>query len=432
MTALALLGGSPLRTRPFRAWPQFDQAELDALAGVLDSRRWGGIHSGSQGEAFETELAGYLQVPHVAVVANGTAGLMIALKALGVRPGDEVIVPAMTYLATATAVSLLGGLPVFVDIDPATHTITGSSLKAAISEKTKAVVAVHLGGHPADMDSLGAVAGTYDIPIVEDCAQSLGATWNGSQTGSLGRIGVFSFASTKNISAGEGGAVVTHDDALAARIASLRDHGRPRGAAHHPELGWNLRLSEFQSAVLRAQLKRLESHLEAKAKGAAFLASALSRVPGLRPVPAALDPRVTAHGRFSFAFTFDGEAFSNEEANSASLGAFRAALRAEGIPVSTRDLIACPDEPVYADITSRDYSSSRTVSAEQARAACSTLVLLGQAAGSGLLLEGPTELADVVRTVEKIHENRHHLRQEQRRPARPRVSSDHWSRSTPK
>ncbi|WP_327356360.1 DegT/DnrJ/EryC1/StrS family aminotransferase [Streptomyces sp. NBC_01304] len=418
MTALALLGGSPLRTRPFRAWPQFDQAELAALAEALDSRRWGGIHSGSQGEAFETELADYLQVPHAVVVANGTAGLMIALKALGVRPGDEVIVPAMTYLATATAVSLLGGVPVFVDTDPATHTITGSSLKAAISERTKVVVAVHLGGHPADMDSLGDVAGTYGIPIVEDCAQSLGATWNGTQTGSMGTIGVFSFASTKNISAGEGGAVVTHDDALAARIASLRDHGRPRGVAHHPELGWNLRLSEFQSAVLRVQLKRLEPHLAAKAKGAAFLASALSSLPGLTPVPATLDPRVTAHGRFSFAFTFDGEAF-NDEANSISPGAFRAALRAEGIPVSTRDLIACPDEPIYADITNRDYSSSRTVSAEQARAACSTLVLLGQAAGSGLLLEGPKELADVVRAVEKIHENRHQLRQEQRRPARP-------------
>ncbi|MEU3741941.1 DegT/DnrJ/EryC1/StrS family aminotransferase [Streptomyces sp. NPDC032198] len=425
MTALALLGGPPLRTRPFQPWPQFDRAELDALADVLGSRRWGGIHGGSQGEVFETELADYLQVPHAAVVANGTAGLMIALKALGVRPGDEVIVPAMTYLATATAVSLLGGVPVFVDIDSATHTITGSSLKGAISEKTKAVIAVHLGGHPADMDSLGAVADTYGIPVVEDCAQSLGAAWNGTQTGSLGTIGVFSFASTKNISAGEGGAVVTHDDALAARIASLRDHGRPLGGTpNHPELGWNLRLSEFQSAVLRIQLKRLEAHLAVKAKGAAFLALALSRLPGLMPVPATLDPRVTAHGRFSFAFTFDGEAFNGDGYNSTSPGAFRAALRAEGIPASTRGLVACPDEAVYADITSRDYSSSRTVSAEQARVACSTLVLLGQAAGSGLLLEGPSELTDVVRAVEKIHENRIRLRQEQRRPARPHVSSD--------
>ncbi|MFD9483378.1 DegT/DnrJ/EryC1/StrS family aminotransferase [Streptomyces sp. NPDC059991] len=426
MTDLALLGGPPVRTRPFQAWPQFDEAELGVLADVLNSLRWGGIHTGSQGESFETELAEYLQVPHATAVANGTAGLMIALRALDVRPGDEVVVPAMTYLATATAVSLLGGVPVFADIDPATHTITGSSLKAAISERTKAVIAVHLGGHPADMDGLGAIADAYGIPVVEDCAQSLGATWKGTQTGSLGAIGVFSFASTKNISAGEGGAVVTHDHELTERVAALRDHGRPLGrTAQHVELGWNLRLSEFQSAVLRVQLQRLERHLAAKAKGAAFLASALSSLPGLTPVPAALDPRVTAHGRFSFAFTFDGEAFSGEQTRSVTLRAFRTALQAEGIPVSARDLIACPDEPIYADISSRDYSRSRTASAEQARTACSTLVLLGQAAGSGLLLDEPTELTDVARAVQKIHENRHHLHQEQRQSARRRVSSDH-------
>ncbi|MFE9997501.1 DegT/DnrJ/EryC1/StrS family aminotransferase [Streptomyces avermitilis] len=424
MTALALLGGSPLRTRPFRMWPQFDQAEFDALADVLNSRRWGGIHSGSEGESFETELAAYLQVPHAAVVSSGTAGLMIALRALGIRPGDEVVVPAMTYVATATAVSLLGGLPVFADIDSATHTINSSAVKAAISEKTKAIIAVHLGGQPADMDGLGAVADTYGIPIIEDCAQSLGAAWNGCQTGSLGTIGVFSFASTKNITAGEGGAVVTHDDELAARIASLRDHGRPPGgASDHPQLGWNLRLSEFQSAILRVQLARLKDHLAAKDKGAAYLASELSSVPGLRPVPVPtdLDPRVTAHGRFSFAFTFDSEAFGGEETGCTSVSVFRAALRAEGIPVSSRDLVACPDEPIYAEATSRDYSTSRTASATQARAACARLVLLGQAAGSGLLFEESAELADVVHAVEKIHENRCHLSREQRQPGRIHV-----------
>ncbi|WP_405814164.1 DegT/DnrJ/EryC1/StrS family aminotransferase [Streptomyces sp. NBC_01390] len=421
MTALALLGGPPLRTRPFQTWPQFDQTEVDVLADVLNSRRWGGVHSGSQGESFETQLAAYLQVPHAAVVSSGTAGLMIALRALGIRPGDEVVVPAMTYVATATAVSLLSGVPVFADIDSATHTITGSSMKAAISEKTKAVIAVHLGGHPADMDSLSAVADRYGIPIIEDCAQSLGAAYNGCQTGSLGAIGVFSFASTKNITAGEGGAIVTHDDELAARIASLRDHGRPLGVAgDHPELGWNLRLSEFQSAILRAQLARLNDHLAAKATGAAYLASKLANLPGLSPVPMPtdLDPRVTAHGRFSFAFTFDSETFGGEGTSGPSVSVFRAALRAEGIPVSLRDLVACPDEPIYANATSRDYSSSRTASAAQARAACARLVLLGQAAGSGLLLNESAELADVVRAVEKIHENRHHLRREQRQLSR--------------
>ncbi|AVH60668.1 MULTISPECIES: DegT/DnrJ/EryC1/StrS family aminotransferase [Streptomyces] len=205
-------------------------------------------------------------------------------------------------------------------------------------------------------------------------------------------------------------------------VASLRDHGRPPGgASDHPQLGWNLRLSEFQSAILRVQLARLKDQLAAKAKGAAYLASELSSVPGLRPVPMPtdLDPRVTAHDRFSLAFTFGSEAFGSEGTGGVSVSVFRAAprraaLRAEGIPVSRRDLVACPDEPIYADATSRDYSSSRTASAAQARAACARLVLLGQTAGSGLLFEESEELADVVRAVEKIHKNLRHLRREQR------------------
>ncbi|MFF3354134.1 DegT/DnrJ/EryC1/StrS family aminotransferase [Streptomyces sp. NPDC002917] len=419
MTTLALYGGSPIRTRAFQPWPQFDQTELGALAGVLASRRWGGIHSGSQGEAFERALGEYLDVPHVAVVSSGTAGLMIALRALGVRAGDEVIVPAMTYVATATAVSVLGGVPVFADIVPDSHTIDPSSARAAISEKTKAIIAVHLGGHPADVDRLGLIAAEHGVPIVEDCAQSLGATWSGSHTGSLGRVGVFSFASTKNISAGEGGAVVTQDGELAARIASLRDHGRPLGVTgHHPELGWNLRLSEFQSTILVVQLERLDHQLTAKTKGAAFLTNALSSVPGLRPVPADLDPRVTRHGRFSLAFTLDPEAFGM------SASSFRAALRAEGIPVGRRDLIACPDEPIYADATAQDHAHSRTVSCTRARAACTKLVLFGQAAGSGMLLDDPSELADVVRAVEKIHDNCGQLREAEHQRATTRVPSD--------
>lgn len=184
MNTLALVGGPPVRTRPFQGWPQFDQAEIHALTEVLESRRWGGIHSESQGQALERELGDHLRIPHVAVVSSGTAGLMIALRALELQPGDEVVVPAMTYVATATAVSLLGGVPVFADIDPATHTLAASSAKAALSDKTRAIIAVHLGGHPADMDALGVVATEYGVPLIEDCAQSLGAAWNDSHTGS--------------------------------------------------------------------------------------------------------------------------------------------------------------------------------------------------------------------------------------------------------
>jgi dTDP-4-amino-4,6-dideoxygalactose transaminase len=406
MTALAVLGGPPVRTRPFLPWPCYDRAEIDAVTGVLASRRWGGIYHGSQCEAFETELCAYTGSPYAIAVSNGTAGLMIALKALGIGAGDEVIVPAMTYIATATAVTLVGGTPVFADIDPVTHTLASCSVRDAITGHTRAIIAVHLGGHPADMDALSDIATAHGLPVVEDCAHSLGATWQHAHTGLLGAIGVFSFAPTKNITAGEGGAIVTFNERLAARSASLRDHGRPPGTASgHPELGWNLRLTEFQAAILRVQLTRLDGQLDRKNVAAAELAASVADIPGLSVIPASTDPRVTRHARYSFAFMVDPLAYGGIPTS-----AFRASLRAEGIPVGTRDLTACPDEPLYSDPASIDFSISRTASALCARTACTRLVLLGQPAGSGLLLDEPAELLDVHRALLKIYENRAQLR----------------------
>lgn len=231
---------------------------------------------------------------------------------------------------------------------------------------------------------------------------------------------MFSFASTKNISAGEGGAVVTQRADLATRIAALPDHGRPPGTSSpHPHLGWNLRLSEFQAAVLRAQLTRVEHQTAAKERGATFLAAELSTIPGLAPVPPALDPRVTTHGRFSLAFTYAPEAFDD-----VPIDRFRAALRAEGIPVGRGTLIPCSDEPIYADHTNPDYTPARVIADTHARIACARLVLLGQAAGSGMLLDEPTELADITRAVEKIYNNRSHSIKQRRRD-QSRVSPDH-------
>jgi len=404
MSTLALFGGRPVRTRPFTSWPLGGETEAAALRGVLASNHWGGIRAGSQAEAFEAELAHYLAIPHAATVANGTAGLIIALRALGIGPGDEVIVPAMTYIATATAATLVGAIPVFADIDPHTYTLDPASLHAALSPKTKAIIVVHLGGHPADMDQINQVATASAVPVIEDCAQSLGAAWRDTRTGALATIGVFSFANTKNISCGEGGAVVTADAALANRIAALRDHGRPPGITdHHPRLGWNLRLSEFQAAILRPQLARLDRHLAAKQRASTHLARSLGSIPGLQPVPQKLDPRVTTHGYFSLALDFDADRFG------AKIDALRAALRAEGIPVGARPIRACPDEPIYADEATSDHSPSRTVSCANARAACARVILLGQATGSGLLLDDPDDLDDVTRAVTKIYDNRRDL-----------------------
>lgn len=289
-TALALLGGTPVRTRPWPPSPAAGQAEA-AAARVLTSGRWGGIVPGGECAALEERLAGYLGASHVVTVSSGAAGLTAALLAAGIGPGDEVIVPAMTYIATATAVTWCGAVPVFADIDPATHALDPVAAAGAVTARTRAVTAVHLGGHPADTDALAAIASDRGIVLIEDCAQSLGATWNGAHTGLAGAAGVLSFAATKNITAGEGGAVITRDPVLTRRAAALRDHGRAPGGGHQT-LGANLRMTKIQAAILSAQLTRLDGHLAAKEEAAAWLARELGGIPGVQPVPAGRDPRV--------------------------------------------------------------------------------------------------------------------------------------------
>ncbi|MGH3249430.1 MAG: DegT/DnrJ/EryC1/StrS family aminotransferase [Trebonia sp.] len=396
-SALALLGGTPVRTRPWPAWPVSGQAETDAAARVLASGRWGGIVPGGECAALEERLAGYLGAPHVVTISSGTSGLIAALLAAGIGPEDEVIVPAMTYIATATAVTWCRAVPVFADIDPATHTLDPAAAAAAVTSRTRAVIAVHLGGHPADTDALAALASERGIILIEDCAQSLGATWDGAHTGLAGAIGVLSFAATKNITAGEGGAIITRDPLLARRAAALRDHGRAPGAVGHQTLGGNLRLTEIQAAILSAQLTRLDGHLATKEQAAVWIARELGGIPGVQPVPAARDPRVTQHARSAYALCLDPAAWPGVPA-----GAVRAALRAEGLPAVTRPVIAVPDEPLYASPPGPGHPGSRTASASRARQACASIVILGQPAGAALLLAGHGDLADVPRAVAKV------------------------------
>jgi dTDP-4-amino-4,6-dideoxygalactose transaminase len=405
MMALALLGGTPVRTRLWPPWPVADQAEAAAAARVLGSRRWGGIVPGGECAALEEQLAAYLGAPHVLTVSSGTDGLITALRAVGVGPGDEVIVPAMTYIATATAVTWCGAVPVFADIDPATHTLNPAAVAAAVTGRTRAVIAVHLGGHPADTDALTTLADDHSLILIEDCAQSLGATWNGAHTGLAGAIGVLSFAATKNITAGEGGAIVTTSPTLASRCAELRDHGRAPGTAAHARLGANLRLTEIQAAILATQLTRLDGHLTVKKEAAAWLSQELDGIPGIQPVPAARDPRVTRHARSAFAFCLDPDAWPDIPAD-----VIRAALRAEGLPVVTRPVTAIPDEPLYASPGGPDYPNSRTASADRARRACAAIVILGQPAGAAMLLADPEDLADVPRALAKIADHTGDLR----------------------
>lgn len=215
---------------------------------------------GPELEAFEAEFAAYHAVPYALGVASGTDALELALRALGIGPGDEVITVAHTAVATVCAVERAGAIPVLVDIDEATYTMDPAAAAAAITSRTRAIVPVHLYGHPADMTALADLATRYGLALVEDCAQAHGARWEGRLAGTLGHLGAFSFYPTKNLGAyGDAGAVITDDPRLADRVRSLRNYGQ-RDRYHHLEPGQNSRLDELQAALLRVKLAYLDEH----------------------------------------------------------------------------------------------------------------------------------------------------------------------------
>ena len=245
---------------------------LAAFERVLDSGRF---VLGPEVETFEREIAAWIGVPHAIGVSNGSDALLLALQAVGVGPGDEVICPTFTFFATAGAVARLGGKPVFVDSAECCYNLRADQVAAKIGPKTKAIIAVHLFGQCADMDPILSAAKKYGIPVIEDAAQALGAKDKGRQAGTMGTLGTFSFFPTKNLGAlGEGGLITTKDASLAEKIRKLRVHGA-KEKYFHEMIGGNFRLHELQAAFLRVKLKHLDSALKKRRESARKLMSSL-------------------------------------------------------------------------------------------------------------------------------------------------------------
>ncbi|SDT12968.1 DegT/DnrJ/EryC1/StrS family aminotransferase [Actinopolymorpha singaporensis] len=326
-STLALRGGTPVRTRPFPSWPVAGQEVGAELLDVLDSGKWGSTH-GERVAAFERDFAEYQQAAHCVCVSSGTLALVAGLRAAGVGIGDEVVVPPYTFIASAAAVVLVGAVPVFADVDPATHLLDPAAAAAAITPRTRAVMPVHIAGRPCDLDAFAAIGREHGVAIVEDAAQAHGAEWRGRRVGALGDLGTFSFQTSKNMSAGEGGAMVTNDDRLAERLYALANVGRVRGGGwyQHEYLGYNLRLTEFQAAILAGQLRDHPATQATRDANARLLGSLLGDVEGV--LVAADDPNVTAHGRHLFLMRLPalGVAGKRDE--------FVQALAAEGVPCS--------------------------------------------------------------------------------------------------
>jgi dTDP-4-amino-4,6-dideoxygalactose transaminase len=280
-------------------WPEYGDDEAKALLEVLNSGKWGST-SGDVVATFEQEFAEYQQAGHAICLANGTLAIAVALRASGVGIGDEVIVPPYTFIATASAALFVGAVPVFADVDPDTHLLDPAAVEAAITERTKAIVVVHLAGRPADMDAFTALGARHGLAVIEDAAQAHGAAYKGRPVGAIGDLGTFSFQSSKNITAGEGGAVLTDSPKLASALYSLVNVGRVPGGGwyQHEVVGYNLRLTEFQAAILRVQLRRHPRLQEIRERNARLLTDLLSDVDGVRLAPD--DPAITAHGRHLF------------------------------------------------------------------------------------------------------------------------------------
>ncbi len=331
MPQLAILGGEPAAaglSESVPSWPPFDGTDRAVVAEAMRSGPWcriSGAEGGGEGVLFERTFADYQHAKHGLLVANGTVAIELALRACGVRPGDEVIVPALTFIASASAIACVGAIPIFVDSAPDTMQLDTEAVEAAITDRTRAVVAVHYGGYPVDLDALVPICKKHGLALVEDCAHAQGSQWRGQGVGSFGQVGCFSLQESKAITAGEGGVVLTNDDEIAERALLLRNIGRADRGYGHLALASNLRLPGLCQALLWSAFRHLPTQVITKDRHGRALAAALREVGGLEPLPA--DDRITRRGYYFMVLKYDAAQFGG-----LSRERFTEALRAEGVP----------------------------------------------------------------------------------------------------
>ncbi|MFX0069515.1 MAG: DegT/DnrJ/EryC1/StrS family aminotransferase [Candidatus Hermodarchaeota archaeon] len=266
------------------------EEEKKAVMKVMESQLLSSL-AGKEVENFENEFAEYIGVKHAIAVNSGTAALHISIASLDIGPGDEVIIPPFTFIATASSILQNNAIPIFADVDNKSYTLDPESVKKKITSNTKAIIPVHLAGITADMDPLSDIAEENDLYIIEDACQSHGAKYNGKRVGSIGDLGTFSFYPSKNITTGEGGMVTTNNTKLARQCRLLRHHGEPYWYSYN-RLGWNYRMTEIQGAIGRVQLKKLDAYIRIRNANAQYLSDAVNDIEGIDPpyVPKYCEP----------------------------------------------------------------------------------------------------------------------------------------------
>jgi dTDP-4-amino-4,6-dideoxygalactose transaminase len=405
MTKLAMRGGAPVRSKPFTSWPMHDETERKALLRVLSSNNWGGYPSpNSEATAFGQAFAAQHDAEFGVCAANGTVTLQLALRAAGIGRGDEVIVPPLTFVATAAAPIYVGATPVFADIRPQDYTLNPEAVEAAITPRTRAVICVHLGASICDLDRLTETCRKRDLILIEDCAHMHGAKWRGRGVGSWGDFGSFSFQTTKLMTAGEGGIVITNQARFEKRLQSLINCGRREMLYEDADIEWlghNFRITEFQAALLRAQLLRLQAQNDIRAKGYAQLDEGLSEIPGISVLE--VDERNTCRTGYQYIFRFDSAALDGRTKQQVL-----AALNAEGIPADegyaplNRRHELLPEDSLHQwyDTTQHQPKFDDAGCPVAAQASQESIWLPHE-----IVLGGPEDVQDVIAAVKKVANN---------------------------
>ena len=329
MAQIAALGGTPVRREPYPDWPVFDERDIAAVTEVIKSGRWGGYpYPGPKTKEFATRFSAMQGGGYAVPMINGTVTMEVALRAANIGWGDEVIVPAVTFQATAAAPMAAGAIPVIVDIDPETYCLNPKKVEKAITSRTKAIIPVHLGAQMADMDAIMAIAEKHKLIVIEDCAHAHGSRWRERGAGTIGHFGSFSLQSSKTLSTGEGGVLLCRTPELAERAASIIDCGRPKDADEkNYTFGANYRLPEIQAALGIVALERFPEQIRQRVENLLYLEESLSEVSGVRLLKR--DMRHTTRSFYQYGFAIDPEVYG------ATHEVVCYALETEGIPAET-------------------------------------------------------------------------------------------------
>lgn len=401
MAVLAIRGGSKVREKEWPSWPIWDECEINSVADAINSGQWGRLAEESRCGDFEKAFAEYQDAEYGVAVTSGTAALTVALKAVGIDFGDEVIVPPYTFIASATSVLQNNAIPIFVDVDIETRNLDPDAAEAAITDRTAAIMPVHFSGRACDMDRFQEIADKYGLAIVEDAAHCWGAMWNDRKLGAVGDVGGVSFQSSKHITCGEGGIILTNDKEIAAKAYSYHHIGRIPGRPfyEHHYCGWNFRMNEVSAAMLLCQLERLDEQTQTRHENGLYLDEKLKDIDGLDPLRR--DPFMTRISRHAFAVHYD------EQIVGVPREKFAEALSAEGIPNGSGYPHPLYRNPLFAQkrfgrITEiLDYPDYGDMYLENSERLCNELIWLPQQ----LLLAGREDMDDIVEAFHKVADN---------------------------